>query len=104
MYIEANRKQNLQNHIMSSQIRRVDSKEKFNELVDDYQFQGYDIKEATERHAELKKSSFGSVGMHVLWFLLTFWFTMGIGNAIYAWYAYANNSKTILVKFKKEQL
>jgi hypothetical protein len=83
-------------------LRRVDNEEELHDKIDDYQIQGFSIVERSDKHAKLRNSSFGSGGMHVVWFLLTFWWTFGISNLAYAVYAYFNNSTEILVKVEDE--
>ena len=82
-------------------LRRVDNEDQLHDKIDDYQIQGFSVVERSDSHAKLRDSTFGSGGMHVLWFLLTFWFTAGLGNAVYALYAYYNNSTEVLVKVEK---
>lgn len=43
---------------------------------------GWDIKEETPEFFLLKRNE-ATLGGHVLVFLLTFWFTFGLGNLIY---------------------
>ncbi len=47
-----------------------------------YQSQDYEISEETTTYFLMKKNT-ANFGGHVLVFLLTFWFTFGIGNLIY---------------------
>jgi hypothetical protein len=79
-------------------LRHVSSEAELHDKIDDYQIQGFSIVERSDKHAKLRDSDFGSGGMHVIWFLLTFWWTIGLGNAAYAIYAYYNNSTEVLVK------
>jgi hypothetical protein len=58
-----------------------------------YQSNGWDLKEETPEWFLLKRNE-ASLGGHVLVFLLTFWFTLGIGNLIY-WLA-SNKTKKIV--------
>ncbi|MBZ4193910.1 MAG: hypothetical protein LAE24_06330 [Candidatus Contendobacter sp.] len=53
-------------------------------LIDDYATQGYEILEQGERSTLVRKVSWGTAGGHILWALLTVWWTFGIGNLIYA--------------------
>ena len=65
-------------------LRRVSSKREMENLVDDYLTQGYEILNQGELSAMVRKKTWGSVGGHVLWALLTGWFSLGGGNLVYA--------------------
>lgn len=52
--------------------------------VDDYITQGYDLLDQGDNSVLLRKKTWGSAGGHVLWVLLTVWWTFGVGNLIYA--------------------
>ena len=82
----------------NARVRRVESEDALHEKIDDYQFRGFSVEERSDNQARLKNTSYGTVGMHVVWFILTFWFTAGLGNVAYAVYAYTQNSKEILLK------
>ncbi len=60
------------------------SKKEMDSLIDDYATQGYEILEQGERSTLVRKVSWGTAGGHILWALLTVWWTFGIGNLIYA--------------------
>jgi hypothetical protein len=79
-------------------LRKVDNEDELHDKIDDYQVQGFHIVERSDRHAKLRNNSYGSGGIHLIWFLLTFWFTAGLGNAGYALWAYFQNSTEVLVK------
>lgn len=81
-----------------ARVRRVESEDELHDKIDDYQFRGFSVVERSDTQARLQNSSYGTVGMHILWFLLTFWFTVGLGNVGYAIYAYQANSKEVLLK------
>lgn len=82
-------------------IRRASSKRDLDNLVDDFVTQGYEILERGERNAMVKKKSWGTGGGHVLWALLTVWFTFGIGNIIYAFIAHSGADK-VLIKLDED--
>ena len=50
------------------------------DFIDDYITQGYELMSQGEQSALLRRRTWGSAGGHTLWFLLTFWFTLGFGN------------------------
>jgi len=81
-----------------ARVRRVESEDALHDKIDDYQFRGFQVVERSDTQARLKDATYGTAGMHVLWFLLTFWFSFGIGNLIYAIYAYSQNSKEVFLK------
>ena len=65
-------------------LRKVMWKKEADNLVDDYVTQGYEILEQGERSTLVRKVSWGTFRGHVLWALLTVWFTAGLGNLVYA--------------------
>lgn len=65
-------------------LRKVTSKKEMDNLIDDYVTQRYEILEQGERSALVRKVSWGTSGGHILWALLTVWFTFGLGNLVYA--------------------
>ena len=58
-----------------------------------YQSNGWDIKEETPEFFLLKRNE-ATGGGHVIVFLLTFWFTLGLGNLAY--YLLSNKTKKII--------
>lgn len=66
---------------MASRIRRCSSVKEFEQVVDDMITMGYVIKNRGENNALLIKYAPKN---HLKIFLLTVWFTCGIGNIIYA--------------------
>jgi len=81
-----------------ARLRKVKDEESLHDKIDDYQIQGFSVSERSDNHARLRNNDYGSGGMHVLWFFLTFWFTAGLGNVAYALYAYFQNSQEVLIK------
>lgn len=61
--------------------------------VDDLVAQGWRIEEETPDRVVMVDRAFGSAVSHVLVALLTFWFTMGIGNVVWAAYNYVSKSQ-----------
>ena len=59
-----------------------------------YQSNDWDLVEETPEFFLLKRNT-AAIGGHVLVFLLTFWFTLGIGNLIY-WLASYKKKKIII--------
>ena len=61
-------------------LRRVSTKREMENLLDDYVTQGYEIVSQGESSTLVRKATWGSAGGHVLWALLTAWFSLGLGN------------------------
>ncbi|SEW00670.1 zinc ribbon domain-containing protein [Natrinema salifodinae] len=61
--------------------------------IDDLVAQGWRIEEETPDRIVLVDREFGSLASHVLVALLTFWFTMGLGNVVWAAYNYVSKSR-----------
>lgn len=70
-----------------ARIRRVDDQKEMDKVIDDFITQGYKVKSRGERSAMMKEKNYGSVGIHIIILIFTFW-TFGIANAIYLAYAY----------------
>ena len=85
---------------MSSNVRlrKVSNRNQLEEKIDDYQIQGYTVKERSEKHGLLQNSDWGSGSVHFLVFVLTVWWSLGIGNLVYLLYAYLVKSKQIMIK------
>lgn len=60
--------------------KKVDNRHHLDEYVYRMRGDGYTVASHGERSAVLRKSSYGSVGIHIVLLLLT----VGIGNVIYA--------------------
>jgi len=69
-------------------IRRVDSRKEMERTVEDFLTRGYKIKQEGQESTMLKKKNWGSGGMHVVVAVLTIWWTLGLGNVVYALYKY----------------
>lgn len=66
-------------------IRRAETRQEFERVIDDFITQGYEVESRGEENARLKKKDYGSLLGHIVVFVLTFW-TFGLGNLIYALY------------------
>lgn len=77
-------------------LRRVSSKKELENMLDDYMTQGYEIIEQGQTTAMVRRKTWGSAGGHVLWALLTVWFTLGFGNLAYALVAHYNAERVML--------
>jgi hypothetical protein len=65
-------------------IRYAATRRELESARDDFITQGYEVLEEGEATTRLRKSTWGSVGIHVLVALLTARWTIGIGNLVYA--------------------
>lgn len=61
--------------------------------IDDLVAQGWQIEDETPDRVVMVDREVGSVGSHVLVALLTFWFSLGIGNVVWAAYNYVSKSR-----------
>lgn len=77
-------------------LRRVTSHKEMENMLDDYITQGYEVVSQGQNTALVRRKTWGSAGGHTLWFLLTFWFTLGIGNLIYALVAHYGAEQVML--------
>ncbi len=68
----------------SPRLRRVQSQRELESVIDDFQTQGYALIDRGESTALLKLNTWGTGSGHVLCALLTFWWTAGLGNLVYA--------------------
>lgn len=82
-------------------IRKVKSQTRMEDKVDDYITLGYEVVTRGENSVKLqKKKGWGTFGGHFITFLLTSWWTLGIGNLIYALIKHYRNREIILVKVR----
>ena len=61
--------------------------------IDDLVAQGWTIEEEAPDHVVMIDREFGSLVSHLLIAILTFWFSMGLGNVVWAAYNYVANSR-----------
>jgi hypothetical protein len=65
-------------------LRKATTQKEMENLIDDYVTQGYEIVERGERSTMMRRKTWGTASGHFVWFLLTVWFTAGLGNLAYA--------------------
>lgn len=82
-------------------LRRVTTRKELDSIVDDYAVQGYEVINQGDKSALLRKKTWGTVGGRILWFLLTSWWTLGLGNVVYALIVHYN-AEQILVKIQED--
>ena len=61
--------------------------------IDELVAQGWTIEESDRDRVVMVDREYGSVGSHVLVALFTIWWTMGLGNVLWAAYNYVSNSR-----------
>lgn len=83
----------------SPRIRRVSSQREMETVRDDFITQGYEVLREGEGSLLMRKSTWGSTGNHVIIALLTVWWTIGIGNLIYALVAH-NGADQVMLKLE----
>lgn len=68
-------------------IRKTQSQSEFESVIDDYITRGYEVLTRGQDTCKLREhGGWGSAGGHLAVFLLTIWWTLGIGNIVYALY------------------
>lgn len=70
----------------------------FQRLIDDEKVEGWKVKEDGDARVVMYKPNYGSLGGHALIALLTIWWTLGIGNLLYAAYKYFAHSDKKVVR------
>lgn len=84
-------------------IRRVNNRNQMENVVDDYVTLGYKVESRGENSVKLKeKKDWGSLSGHIIILLLTVWWTLGIGNLIYALIKHYGGEE-VVVKQEKEE-
>ena len=82
----------------TNRIRRCNSRKEFEQLIDEYVTLGYSVAERGENNAAVIKKNFGSVTSHVIVAIATCWWTIFIGNIVWAVYNYYSKSDRVLIK------
>jgi hypothetical protein len=77
-------------------LRKIGSEKEMDQVTDDFVTQGYEVINEGTGSKLLRKKTWGSAGGHVLWALLTVWWTLGIGNLIYAVVAHFTAEQVLL--------
>lgn len=81
-------------------IRAVENKKEMERVIDDFITQGYSIKSRGEASAKMKQAEYGSIMAHILIFIVTVWFTLGLANVAYAVYKYYTGDE-VLIKIEE---
>lgn len=80
----------------ATRLRKVDTVRERATLIDEYMTEGYEVVGAGELSVMLRKRTWGTAGGHLLWGMLTLWWTLGIGNVIYALIAHKGADRVLL--------
>lgn len=70
----------------------------FKQAIDDKKVEGWNVKSREGDRVILVKRGFGTLGSHVLVAILTAWWTVFIGNAIYAAYKYFMDTDRMVIR------
>ena len=84
-----------------SRLRRVETQQEFERVVDDYITQGYKVKSRGQASAQLHEADYGTVVAHILIFVFFGWWTLGLANLIYLGYKYWS-SESVTVKLDND--
>lgn len=79
----------------------VSEENKFKTAIDDKKVEGWDVKSREGDRVILVKRGYGSLGGHVLVAILTAWWTLFIGNGIYAAYKYFIDTDEMVMRKSK---
>lgn len=66
--------------------------------IDDARVEGWSVQSQSSDRAVLVKRSYGSAAAHLLVALLTIWWTLGLGNVLYAAYVYFRKPQKRVVR------
>ena len=83
-------------------IRKAKTQREYEQLIDEYVTLGYKVKERGELTCALEKVNYGSVVSHVIVAIISAWWTLFIGNVVWALYNYFSNSDRVLLKLEQE--
>lgn len=70
--------------------------------VDDLKTEGWKVKSESHSRVVMMRPNWGSLGMHLIVFLFTFW-TFGLANAAYAAFCYMKRSDKRVVRPDKDR-
>ena len=77
-------------------IRRVTTIREMESVRDDFITQGYSVKSSGENTAMLSNAGWGTLVGHTVVFLLTVWWTFGLGNLLYAVLAHTKGDEVLI--------
>lgn len=77
-------------------LRNVQTQKEMQSVRDDFITQGYEVRTEGQYSLLMRKKDWGSVGWHVVIAIFTIWWTIGIGNLIYAVIAHTTAEQVML--------
>lgn len=72
--------------------------ENLQQKVEDARVEGWEVNQEQGDRVVMVKRKYGTLGGHVLVALLTIWWTLGLGNVIYAAYKYFGDADTKVIR------
>jgi hypothetical protein len=88
---------NDQDQLMAApRLRKVGTRKEFDNLLDDFHTQGYEIVSEGESSTLVRRKSWGTGSGHLVCFLLTVWWTFGVGNLVYALVSHYNAEQVMI--------
>jgi len=83
-------------------VKRV-QKDRLDYEIEDKQVEGYTLQSRSDNMAIMKKAGgWGSGTGHLIIFLLTAWWSIGLGNVAYALYSHYGKSSELHIKVEEE--
>lgn len=83
---------------MKTSIKRVPNAKALLELCEDKQVEGFTKVSESNNMVVLEKRKFGKAIWHIVLFVLTVWWTLGLGNLSYLIYSYFVNTERLEIK------
>ena len=77
-------------------LRRAQTTQEMERVVDDLITQGYKVKSRGERSVKMKDEEYGSLMAHIIIFVLFGWWTFFIANVLYAAYKYVTGDEVLI--------
>jgi hypothetical protein len=77
-------------------LRRAQTTQEMERVVDDLITQGYKVKSRGERSVKMKHEEYGSLMAHIIIFILFGWWTLLIANVLYAAYKYVTGDEVLI--------
>jgi hypothetical protein len=84
-----------------ARTRTVDSDRERELVIEEHTMQGYRIVKQGERTTTLRRRDHGSLGAHLLVFIVLGWWTLGLANLIYALYRRVASAEGVIVRVEE---
>ncbi len=85
-----------------SRIRNVDTQREMERTVDDFVTRGWEIIDEGQNSRVLREKNWGSVIGHIIVAVLTAWWTLFVGNIVYALVVRYGTAEKILIQMREE--